>query len=77
MLLLDRFVLLAIVQDLLHENAIVLLLARVLDLEPLFLLFEPTVLLIKRLGTVCHYLEVLLKRLFSRERIFIALFLLV
>ena len=77
MLLLDRFVLLAIVQDLLHENAIVLLLARVLDLEPLFLLFEPTVLLIKRLGTVRHYLEVLLKRLFSRERIFIALFLLV
>ena len=77
MLLLDRFVLLAIVQDLLHENAIVLLLARVLDLEPLFLLFETTVLLIKRLSTVGHYLEVLLKRLFSRERIFIALFLLV
>ena len=77
MLLLDRFILLAIVQDLLHENAIVLLLARVLDLEPLFLLFEPTMLLIKRLGTVGHYLEVLLKCLFSRERIFIALFLLV
>ena len=77
MFILDRFVLLAIVQDLLHENAIVLLLARVLDLEPLFLLFEPTVLLIKRLGTVGHYLEVLLKRLFSHERIFIALLLLV
>ena len=77
MLLLDRFVLLAIVQDLLHKNAIVLLLARVLYLEPLLLLFEPTVLLIKRLGTVGHYLEVLLKRLFSHERIFIALLLLI
>ena len=77
MLLLDRFVLLAIVQDLLHENTVVFLLTRVLDLEPLLLLFEPTVLLIKRLGTVGHYLEVLLKRLFSHERIFIALLLLI
>ena len=77
MFILDRFVLLAIVQDLLHENAVVFLLARVLNLEPLCLLIKPTMLFIKRLGAVGHYLEVLLKRLFSHERIFIALFLLV
>ena len=77
MFILDRFVLLAIVQNLLHENAVVFFLARVLNLEPLCLLIEPTMLFIKRLGAVGHYLEVLLKRLFSHERIFIALLLLV
>ena len=60
MLFLYRLVLLAVVQDLLHEDAIVFLLARVLDLEPLLLLFEPAVLFIKLLGAVRHYLQVLL-----------------
>ena len=71
MLLFYSLVLLLVVENLPQEQVRILRLTLVLDLQPLLLVFEITVVFVQLLGHVGHNLQVLIQCSLAYERVLI------